>query len=76
MQRHTVNEINSYVVEDFVSKVIAARKTNQKQVVLDMKEAQNLVDNLTLILSRALGNVAVATTDNTVTSVQMDGGSF
>ena len=71
-----MNEINSYVVEDFVSKVIAARKTNQKQVVLDMKEAQNLVDNLTLILSRALGNVAVATTDNTVTSVQMDGGSF
>lgn len=76
MQRHIVNEINSYVVEDFVTKVQTARKTNQKQVVLDMKEAQNLVDNLTLILSRALGNVQVTSTENTVTSVQMDGGSF
>lgn len=76
MQRHTVNEINSYVIEDFVTKVQTARKTNQKQVVLDMKEAQNLVDNLTIILSRALGNVQVSTADNTVTSVQMDGGSF
>ena len=71
-----MNEINSYVVEDFVTKVQAARKTNQKQVVLDIKEAQNLVDNLTLILSRALGNVQVSTPDNSVTSVQMDGGSF
>jgi hypothetical protein len=71
-----VNEINSYVVEEFVTKVQIARKTNQKQVVLDMKEAQNLVDNLTLILSRALGNVQVSTNENTVTSVQMDGGSF
>lgn len=76
MQRHTVNELNSYVIEDFVTKVQTARKTNQKQVVLDMKEAQNLVDNLTIILSRALGNVQVSTADNTVTSVQMDGGSF
>ena len=74
-----MNEINSYVVEDFVNKVIAARKTNQKQVVLDIKEAQNLVDNLTLILSRALGNVnkvLESSNENTVTSVQMDGGSF
>lgn len=71
-----MNEINSYVVEDFVTKVQTARKTNQKQVVLDMKEAQNLVDNLTLILSRALGNVQVSTNENTVTSVQMDGGGF
>lgn len=74
-----MNEINSYIVEDFVNKVIAARKTNQKQVVLDIKEAQNLVDNLTLILSRALGNVDKAlgsSNENTVTSVQMDGGSF
>lgn len=71
-----MNELNSYVIEDFVTKVQTARKTNQKQVVLDMKEAQNLVDNLTIILSRALGNVQVSTADNTVTSVQMDGGSF
>ena len=74
-----MNEINSYIVEDFVNKVVAARKTNQKQVVLDIKDAQNLVDNLTVILSRALGNVdkAISTSsENTVTSVQMDGGSF
>ena len=73
-----MNEINSYVIEDFVNKVQSARKTNQKQVVLDIKEAQNLVDNLTIILSRALGNLdkVAQTTDNSSISIQMDGGSF
>lgn len=73
-----MNEINSYVVEDFVNKVVSARKTNQKQVTLDIKEAQTLVDNLTLILSRALGNVDKVRAEpaDNVVSVSMDGGSF
>lgn len=74
-----MKELNSYLIEDFANKVFAARKTNQKSVVLDIKEAQLLVETLTIVLSRAVGNLERANTNETqeqVTSVQMDGGSF
>ncbi len=77
-QRHIVNEINNYIIEDFANKVYAAKKTNQKQIILDIKEAQILVENLTLVLARAVGNLdrAVKTTDDGVVTVSMDGGTF
>ena len=73
-----MNEINNYIIEDFASKVYAAKKTNQKQIVLDIKEAQILVENLTLVLARAVGTLdkAVKTSDDGVISVSMDGGTF
>ena len=74
-----MKELNSYLIEDFANKVFAARKTNQKSVTLDIKEAQLLVETLTIVLSRAVGNLERANTteqSNTVTSVEMDGGSF
>jgi len=74
-----VKELNSYLIEDFANKVFAARKTNQKSITLDIKEAQLLVETLTIVLSRAVGNLERANTtepQETVTSVQMDGGSF
>jgi hypothetical protein len=74
-----VKELNSYLIEDFANKVFAARKSNQKSVTLDIKEAQLLVETLTIVLSRAVGNLERANTtepQETVTSVQMDGGSF
>ena len=74
-----MKELNSYLIEDFANKVFAARKTNQKSVTLDIKEAQLLVETLTIVLSRAVGNLERANTNetqNTAISVQMDGGSF
>ena len=74
-----MKELNSYLIEDFANKVFAARKTNQKSITLDIKEAQLLVETLTIVLSRAVGNLERANTNEpqeTVTSVQMDGGSF
>ena len=73
-----MKEINSYIVEDFVHKVYAAKKGNQKQVVLDIKEANALVDNLTLILARALGNAenTQVSAGETQISMNMDGGNF
>jgi hypothetical protein len=74
-----VKEINNYIIEDFINKVSSARKTNQKQVILDIKDAQNLSDNIALVLARALGNLEKLqkNTDNdNVTVVSMDGGGF
>jgi K+-sensing histidine kinase KdpD len=73
-----VNELNSYVIENFITKVQTAKKTNQKSVTLDIKEAQTLIDNLSLVLSRALGNLenAQKQPENNSISVSMDGGNF
>ena len=73
-----MNEINSYVIEEFANKVFAAQRTNQKSITLDIKEAQTLVQNLTLVLSRATGNMdkVLSTAPETAISVQMDGGSL
>lgn len=73
-----MNELNSYVIENFITKVQTAKKTNQKSVTLDIKEAQTLIDNLSLVLSRALGNLenAQKQPENNTISVSMDGGNF
>ena len=73
-----MREINSFIIEDFVNKVYAAKKANTKQVVLDIKEASVIVENLTIILARALGNVEKPQTSGQEQqiSVSMDGGSF
>jgi hypothetical protein len=72
-----VKEINNYIIEDFADKVFAAKKANKQQVVLDIKEAQLLVENLTIVLARALGNVEkTRPNDDGQITVQMDGGGF
>lgn len=73
-----MKEINNYIIEDFADKVYAAKRANKQQIVLDIKQAQQLVENLTIILARALGNTdkMVKSTDDSSISVNMDGGSF
>lgn len=75
-----MNEINNYVIEEFANKVFAAQKTNQKTVVLDIKEAQTLVQNLTIVLARATGQMDKALANATEASpditIKMDGGGF
>jgi hypothetical protein len=73
-----VKEINNYVIEEFVSKIYAAQKTNQKTVTLDIKEAQNIAQNLTIILARAVGVLdrAVQEVPEQQISIGMDGGSL
>jgi hypothetical protein len=73
-----VKEINSIAIEDFISKIYAAQKTNQRQIILDIKEAQTIAQNLSLILTRAVGNMdkALETVPDQQVTVSMDGGSL
>jgi hypothetical protein len=73
-----VKEINSIAIEDFISKIYAAQKTNQRQITLDIKEAQIIAQNLSLILARAVGNMdkALETVPDQQVTVSMDGGSL
>ncbi len=71
-----MKEINNYIIEDFADKVFSAKRLNKQQIVLDIKEAQILVETLTIVLARALGNVERSKPDDDTISVSMDGGSF
>lgn len=73
-----MKEINSIAIEDFISKIYAAQKTNQRQITLDIKEAQTIAQNLSLILTRAVGNMdkALETVPDQQITVSMDGGSL
>lgn len=73
-----MKEINSIAIEDFISKIYAAQKTNQRQITLDIKEAQIIAQNLSLILARAVGNMdkALETVPDQQVTVSMDGGSL
>ena len=73
-----MKEINSIAIEDFISKIYAAQKTNQRQIILDIKEAQTIAQNLSLILTRAVGNMdkALETVPDQQVTVSMDGGSL
>ena len=71
--------LNTLPVEDFLNKARIASKSNQKQVILDIKEAQALADSLAIVMTRLAGELdKVITTaeSNAVTSVKMDGGIF
>jgi len=76
--------INTVPIEDFLNKTRIAAKSNQKQVVLDIKEAVSIADSLALIMTRMTGELeqltatilANAQTGNASVQVKLDGGNF
>jgi hypothetical protein len=72
--------LNTLPIEDFLNRARIAAKSNQKTVVLDIKEAVSLADSLAIAMTRLAGEL-----DNTVSAVpvapsalqvKMDGGNF
>ena len=76
--------INTVPIEDFLNKTRIAAKSNQKQVVLDIKEAVSIADSMALVMTRMSGELekilAVAASskpaDSGPVQVKMDGGFF
>lgn len=76
--------INTVPIEDFLNKTRIAAKSNQKQVVLDIKEAVSIADSMALVMTRMSGELekilAAASgakpADNEPIQVKMDGGYF
>lgn len=76
--------INTVPIEDFLNKTRIAAKSNQKQVVLDIKEAVSIADSLALVMTRMSGELeqltatilANAETGSANVQVKMDGGYF
>jgi hypothetical protein len=72
--------LNTIPIEDFLNKARIAVKSNQKQVVLDIKEVQSLHDSLAIVMTRLSGELdqilGSAQSASGPAQVKMDGGNF
>ncbi len=72
--------LNTLPIEDFINKARIASKSNQKQVILDVKEAVALSDSLAVVMTRLSGELDQILSNSQVSNgpaqVKMDGGFF
>ena len=72
--------LNTLPVEEYLNKVRIASKSNQKNVIIDIKEAVMLADSLAVIMTRLAGDLDGRISNKPVESetiqIKMDGGNF
>ena len=68
--------INTLPIEDFLEKARIAIKSNQKVVTLSIKEATDLQNSLSLVMTRLAGQVDQSSNDMSNIQIKMDGGRF
>lgn len=74
-----MKELNTVPIEDFLDRVRIALKSNQKSVNLTIKEAADLQNSLSIVMTRLSGELdklAQSKPDSDVVKVKMDGGGF
>jgi len=69
-----MKQLNTLPIEDFLDKTRIAIKSNQKSVTLTIKEATDLQNSLSIVMTRLAGETPVAQPE--VIQVKMDGGRF
>jgi hypothetical protein len=73
-----MKQLNTLPIEDFLDKARIAVKGNQKTVTLSIKEAVDLQNSLSVVMTRLAGEldqIASNAQPNNV-EVKMDGGKF
>jgi hypothetical protein len=74
-----MKELNTLPIEDFLDRVRIAVKTNQKSLNLTIKEAVDLQNSLSIVMTRLSGELDKLTQSKPaadVVKVKMDGGGF
>lgn len=73
-----MKKLNTLPIEDFLEKTRIAIKSNQKSVILSIKEATDLQNSLSIVMTRLAGELdhSVSNTTSEIISVKMDGGNF
>lgn len=74
-----MKELNTLPIEDFLDKVRIAIKSNQKSVNLSIKEATDLQNSLSVVMTRLTGEldkIAKSSKEESPIKVKMDGGGF
>lgn len=72
-------QLNTLPIEDFLDKARIAIKTNQKTLNLTIKEAIDLQNSLSVVMTRLVGDydkIVSSMESNQITEVKMDGGKF
>ena len=72
-------QLNILPIEDFLDKARIAIKTNQKTLNLTIKEAIDLQNSLSVVMTRLVGDydkIVSSMESNQITEVKMDGGKF
>jgi hypothetical protein len=73
-----MKQLNTLPIEDFLDRARIAIKSNQKNLVLSIKEATDLQNSLAVVMTRLTGEldqISAEKTPETVT-ISMDGGKF
>jgi hypothetical protein len=72
--------LNTLPIEDFLNSARIAVKSNQKQVVLDIKQVQSLADSLSIVMTRLAGEldqvISSGSQKSDAIQIKMDGGGF
>ena len=69
--------LNTLPIEQFLEKMRIASKSNQKTLILDIKDAQALSDSLSIVMTRVAGELdAQLQNQSNSISINMDGGGF
>lgn len=73
-----MKELNTIPIEEFLDRVRVAIKTNQKNVNLTLKEATDLQNSLSVVMTRLTGELdkQAQNKDSGIVKINMDGGSF
>jgi hypothetical protein len=75
-----MKSLNTLPIEDFLNTARIAVKSNQKQVILDIKQVQSLAESLAIVMTRLSGELDQMLISGAQQSgpvqVKMDGGGF
>lgn len=75
-----MKQLNTLPIEQFLEKSRIASKSNQKNLIIDIKEAQALSDCLAVVMTRLVSNIDAqlqsAQNQASVISINVDGGGF
>jgi hypothetical protein len=70
-----MSNLNTLPIEMFLDKARIAIKSNQRNLILDIKEVQALADSLAVTMTRLAGSNNIQPADTNI-QVKMDGGRF
>lgn len=75
-----MKQLNTLPIEQFLEKSRIASKSNQKNLIIDIKEAQALSDCLAVVMTRLVSDLDAqlqsAQNQASVISINVDGGGF
>lgn len=74
-----MKQLNTLPIEDFLEKTRIAIKSNQKSLILTIKEATDLQNSLSIVMTRLSGNLDQIMSNNQFPDkieIKMDGGKF